>query len=446
VFCFVVALAFVAVPGTPRGAGAVPSVASGECTAKVDGRTPDAIEDAVDDAEPGDTVCVRSGVYDSGAVELRRSGKPEAPIEVRALGRVVLRNVRMDASHLRFIGFEITSGDDAGNEPTPGISLRGRGLVVSRNFVHDTAGDGIACARRPPSCVETVISRNTVQRADGTGIVVLGRDDRVVRNDVSESIRLRANDADGIRFFGSGHLIRSNRVHDISDDGYLGDAPHTDCFQTFDNGKPPTSDVVIDGNICDNVDHQCLIATAARSGELGEIGRSRSLEFTNNICRNHGSQGVLVEQFPDVVVAHNAFAETIQFRAASFLDGSSGGAFVNNIVDGNYFAYEVDEASAPGWSAAGNLRARGRPGLPPTEGGVESVDLVFAATPEVPVEGRYAPDGGSSVVDAGVPVPGIDRDFAGRRRPLDGRGTGVAVPDVGPYEYRVDQLGIHQQK
>ncbi len=447
--CLVVALAFAPGPGTPEGAGPGPSFAGVECTATVNGRTPQAIEDAVADAAPGDVVCIRPGVYDSGADEIRTSGKPDAPIEVRAVGRVVLRNVRIDAKHIRFVGFEIAPppGEMAGDELTPGISLRGTGLVVSRNFVHDTAGDGIACVQRSPSCVEAVISRNTVRRPDGTGIVVLGRDDRVVRNDISESVRIRASDADGIRFFGSGHVIRSNRVHDISDDGYAADAPHTDCFQTFDNGKPPTSDVLIDGNICDNVDHQCLIATAERSAELGVIGRSHSLQFTNNVCRNLGAQGVLVEQFPDVLVAFNAFADTIRFRAAAFLHGSSEGAFLNNIVDGSYLAYELDDSSAPGWAVEGNLRALGSPGVLPTESGVEPVDLLFAAPPDAPVEERYKPGPGSRVIDAGIGVPGIERDLAGTRRPLDGLGTGAAHPDVGPYEYRRDHLeGLQQKK
>jgi hypothetical protein len=438
--CLVVALALVPGPGTSGGArGPAPSFPGSECTATADGRTPRAIEDAVAEAEPGDVVCVRPGVYDSGAVELRRSGKSDAPIEVRALGRVVLENVRIDAKHVSFIGFEITSPPDrAGDGLTPGISLRGTGLVVSDNFVHDTAGDGIACVQRSPSCVDAVISRNTVRGADGTGIVVSGRSNRVARNEVSESVRIRASDADGIRFFGTGHVIRSNRVHDISDDGYPGDAPHTDCFQTFDNGKPPTSDVLIDGNICDNVAHQCLIATAEQSGELGVIGRSHSLRFTNNICRNLGAQGVLVEQFPDVVVAFNAFADTIGFRAASFLSGSSQGAFLNNIVDGSYPAYELDDSSAPGWVAEGNLRALGSPGVPPSETGVETVDLLFAAPSDAPVEVRYAPGPLSRVIDAGVEVSGVERDLAGTRRPLDGLGTGTALPDVGPYEYRRD--------
>lgn len=390
------------------------------------------VEAAVARARPGDVVCFGPGIYGPRPIEITRSGKRGAPIGLQARGPVVVAGFRVRANHVRITGFEVAppAGGATGTSPTPGISLRGAKLVVSDNFVHDTAGDGIACSPTSPSCARALISYNTVRRADGTGIVVFGRDNLVVGNDIAESVRVRASDADGIRFFGTGHVFRANRIHDISDDGYLGDAPHTDCFQTFDNHRPPTVGVVIDANICDNVDHQCLIAEAQRSGN------SRSLQFTNNICRNLGSQALLIRKFPDVLVAFNVFAETIVYRAAFFLDGSSGSTFTNNIVDGNYRAYELDGASSSGWRTDGNLRQAGRPGAPRREAGVENVELLIAG-PEVPLEQRYRPVPGSRVIDAGVAVPGVEHDASGIPRPLDG-GTGEAQADVGPYEYRSD--------
>jgi hypothetical protein len=51
-------------------------------------------------------------------------------------------------------------------------------------------------------------------------------------------------------------------VRDISDEGYPdGDAPHSDCFQTYDSDAPPTFDVVLSGNRRERVGVQCLIAT-----------------------------------------------------------------------------------------------------------------------------------------------------------------------------------------
>ena len=35
------------------------------------------------------------------------------------------------------------------------------------------------------------------------------------------------------------------------------EGPHTDCFQTFDDDKPPTVSATIENNVRHNVDHQC---------------------------------------------------------------------------------------------------------------------------------------------------------------------------------------------
>ena len=66
-------------------------------------------------------------------------------------------------------------------------------------------------------------------------------------------------------------------------------------------------DAIIADNVCRNVDHQCLIATAEEAGEQGDIGRSHGIEFTGNVCEVEGSQAVLVRWFPDVVVQGNSF-------------------------------------------------------------------------------------------------------------------------------------------
>jgi hypothetical protein len=404
-------------------------VGSPGCAQLVTGSNAAEVDAAVGRADPGAVVCVGPGNYGSQPIEVRRSGRRDAPLELRAMGQVVVGGIRVRANHVSITGFEVTPGasDVVDGTPDSGISLRGRRLEVSDNVVHDTLGSGISCEDTPPSCVETVIARNTVRRADGTGIVVFGRDNLVEGNEVAESLRVRASDADGVRFFGRGHVLRSNWIHDISDKGYLRDPPHTDCFQTFDNGRPPTVGTVIDGNICENVDHQCLIAQALRSG------KSRSIRFTNNVCRNGGSQGLLIERFPEVVVAFNAFAETIQYRAAIFRHDSSGGAFINNIVDGPYRAYELDASSRSDWRTERNLRAAERSAGSSKQTGVKSVPLSVAG-PEVPLPQRYLPAPGSPVIDAGVAVQDVDHDALGVPRPCD-RDRGSAHPDVGPYEH-----------
>lgn len=104
-----------------------------------------------------------------------------------------------------------------------------------------------------------------------------------------------------MRFYGSGHRITDNTISDISAEGYHS-PPHPDCFQTLDNSKPPTFDVVISGNTCRNVDAQCLIATGDQDGNRGAPAGVPSITFAGNMCANNGAQAVNVRHWPNVVV------------------------------------------------------------------------------------------------------------------------------------------------
>jgi hypothetical protein len=145
--------------------------------------------------------------------------------------------------------------------------------------------------------------------------------------------------------------IRGNTVFDIKATGYpAGTEPHTDCFQTFDDSRPPTGDVVIADNICRNVDAQCLIATADEAGEQGDVGRSSGIEFTGNTCEIQGSQAVLARFFPDVVVEGNTFSGPGLQSAAVFRESSTGGSFEGNTVPAGVQTVEVDDSSRDGFT------------------------------------------------------------------------------------------------
>jgi hypothetical protein len=321
----VLALAACGVPAPP------PPLPAG-CVA----RDPGAAARALASATGGTTVCLHGDGFRGADLVVASPGTVERPVVLRAPG-VTVRSVTVTADHVVVEGVTTEAGD--------GIVLGGTGLVVRDSTVRDAVLDGISCE---VGCRDVVIERNTVTGTDGTGIIVEGEDIAVRDNLVSGSVRRRAGDADGIRFFGLGISITGNTVTDIKDDGY-DDPPHTDCFQTYDNSRIPTVDAVIENNVCRNVDHQCLIATAEESGRGGEIGRSRGIEFTGNVCDVEGSQAVLVQWLPEVTVRGNSFAGPGLDRAAIFLDGSTGAGFYANTVPAGVVAYEVDETSSPGF-------------------------------------------------------------------------------------------------
>ena len=292
--------------------------------------------EALGGAGPGDTVCLSGdGLRDADLV-LARSGVPGRPVVLSGNGTEVA-SVRVEADHVVVEGV-VTSGD--------GIDLSGEGLVARDNEVRNAALDGISCQR---PCAEVLVEDNTVVGTDGTGILVEGQVITVRGNTVSGSIRREAGDADGIRFFGFQVRLLDNIVTDIKDDGYVGEPPHTDCFQTFDNSRPPTVDAVIRGNVCRNVDAQCLIATAQESGEEGAVGRSHTIDFSDNVCDVEGSQAVLVQWVPEVRVRGNSLAGAQLDRGAIFLDGSTNAEFSGNTVSEGVPPYEIDPASTPGF-------------------------------------------------------------------------------------------------
>jgi hypothetical protein len=290
-------------------------------------------------AEAGHTICVTGDSLRDTDLALHASGTAARPISVVADGTLV-HSVTVTGDNIVVEGFTVEGG--------AGIVLAGNGLVARHNVVRDATDDGISCSR---PCSNAEISDNTVVRADGSGIDVEGQRILVRANLISDSKKIHSADADGIRFFGSDIVIEGNWIADITDAGYVRDAPHTDCFQTFDNSGQPTVRVTISGNICRNVDHQCLIATAEEAGRAELIGRSRDITFTGNMCDVNGSQAVLVRWVPHVRVVSNYLIGPNLDRAAIFLDGSTDAEYVNNTVPTGVLPYEIDENSRPGFNS-----------------------------------------------------------------------------------------------
>lgn len=316
----------------PPGPGAAPG--SPPCTSTA--QTADNARAALDRAGPGDVVCLRGNDLADADLTLTRSGTPQAPVTVVG-DRTAVRSLRVEADHATVQGLATVPGG-------AGIDLAGSGLVVRGNDVRGAVEDGISCL----TCVSSEIVGNTVDGTDGTGILVEGSDLRVRDNTVRGSVRRKADDADGIRFFGDRLTLTGNDISDITHDGYVGDPPHTDCFQTFDNSSPPTVDATITDNTCRNVDDQCLIATAEESGKVGAIGRSHGILFARNRCEVGGSQAVLVQWITDVHILDNVLAGPALDRGAYLGDGSVRGRFFGNTVAPGVRPLQVEDSARAG--------------------------------------------------------------------------------------------------
>jgi hypothetical protein len=289
----------------------------------------------------GDTVCFSGTDLADAEVALTRSGNPAAPITLVANGASV-RSVQINADYVIVEGFTVTNGD--------GVLLKGNGITARNNTIHDTERGGIMC----DPCTEATLESNTISHVATVGIWISGQRAAVHANTIGETFADHS-DADGIRFFGIGHRITDNTITDISARGY-GTPPHPDCFQTYDENGPPTSDVVISGNTCRNVDAQCLIATGDQSGNSGAPSDSPSIIFKNNLCANNGFQAVNLRRWPNVQIIDNRFTGPNMTRAVLIIDGSTGTTVVGNTTIDGVPLVDIDHSSRPGSHIDGGTR------------------------------------------------------------------------------------------
>ena len=293
----------------------------------------DNVQAVLDSAAPGDTLCFSGGGLAGSDLVITRSGTSQSPITLAADGATV-HEVQVKADHVVLEGFTVTDGG--------GVLLEGTGIIARNNSVHDTQQGGITCH----PCTDSTIEFNTMTRAATNGIDITGQRITVHANTINDTVAVHDGDADGMRFYGNGHRITGNTIFDISAEGY-DNPPHPDCFQTLDDGKPPTFDVVISDNTCRNVDAQCLIATGDQDGNSGTPPGVPSIVFENNKCTNNGAQAVNLRRWPGVQVLHNTFSGPNFTRAVLIADGSTGCTVSGNITTGGRPTVDVDESSRP---------------------------------------------------------------------------------------------------
>lgn len=380
--------------------------------------------DTLRSADAGDVICVHQGRYDDPLI-IDRSGTEAARLTVRGLPGASVHSVEVHADHVTVEGFDISGALAAG---TAGVLVDGDRVMVRDNRIHDMVGIGVGCAQtfvgQAPRCVGATIAGNEISDIDGWGIWIWGEGNVVAANDISRLFASVSEDADAIRFFGAGHEIRSNYIHDIDESRAAPDRdPHSDCFQTYDlEGEyAALEDILIDGNVC-STDRHGIIMTQL-TGEM-----ARNIRIQNNVFISNGAAAALIlgdgvgpaVQYQDVIVTNNIITGDIDFHGIQASNGLDL-QVANNIFFGDF---------EPFWG----------PSLDPSNGATTTNNLTATAADfndldDADPRRRYRPATGSAAIDAGLNelAPAVDID--GRARPADGNGDGVATVDIGPYEY-----------
>ncbi|HEX4252061.1 MAG TPA: hypothetical protein VH008_29665 [Pseudonocardia sp.] len=276
--------------GSGIGTGAGDSVLSlANCTKRVgDGAS---LQQALAAATPGQKICA-VGNMGGSRLQVSRSGTPGNPITVIGNGSTPVKGITVDASNV------VVGGFSAVNPQAPGIELTGNNITVRNNTVkHPTGGD-----------------------------------------------------YDGLRFFGSNLKILDNTITDISPDG---SGAHADCMQTFatDAQSPASQNVLINGNRCERIDNQCLIAEGPNSsaGDGSGQGRSANITFTNNTCDVSASQALQIDDVQGMKVTGNTITGKPD-KAFSFQNKATGAVVAaNKIAAGIGYQVGMDSSSQAGY-------------------------------------------------------------------------------------------------
>jgi hypothetical protein len=262
------------------------------------------IQHAANVMQPGNTTIVLAGIYNE-RVSVTTSGQNGKPItfQVLAGATATMQGFEVNANYIRILGFNITNHNQT-DETAWGIYLIGSNNTVIGNNIHDLCAEGIYVSGNgdPNSdgTANNIIVYNSFIRDEMAGGQIEGQTNLVAYNTVSGTLQYSPNcysrdgaDADGFRFFGNGHVFRSNTLENIPVPGsQYNPNPHTDCFQTWG----PATNMTFDSNWC-----QWPVPANVGGGATNEIGMVENsagtvsnLLFTNNVFVDM-YQGLLVD-------------------------------------------------------------------------------------------------------------------------------------------------------
>jgi hypothetical protein len=289
----------------------------------------------------GETCYVFEGYYPEH-VTMQESGVEGSPITFKAVGKVTMNGFTVHADYITIDGFEITDTEDYW-ETGWGIFYQGAYGIIQNNYVYYATRGGItvfAKAGEGASTNHVVVKNNRLYRNALVGIEVHGRDNLVEGNEIwgtiqqhPKSTEKNGNDADGISFFGSGHVIRKNFIHDILYGIPENINPHIDCFQTWsDSNKEAASNVIIEQNRCINLQAQ----SAYEVGQGFMMGNASDIIIRNNLIEAFRGANI-IKNSQNILIINNTFIGNPDSSLVSFypnavgFNHSSSGSVINNI-------------------------------------------------------------------------------------------------------------------
>lgn len=394
------------------------------------------IQKAANTVTAGSIVLVQAGNY-AERVTLNRSGSVAAPITFAAQGTVVMRGFTVTANYVTIRGFEITNTPDDSRNGM-GIWLKGSGCLLENNYIHYATRGGIQLYVEPgyeTLTANCIVRNNRLYKNSQFGINVRGRNHLIEGNEIWGTIQYHPGwinspsyvDADGIRFHGSGHTFRGNYVHDILYAAVENNAPHIDCFQTFQAlpYQEAASNVTFERNRCENAQSQ----TSLEVGKGFMLQNANGIIIRNNII--HAYVGVKADTgSTNLTILNNTFTSNVSLTTAHNPSGISLTNVVSAVIKNNIFfnlpghiIYLVNSTVA----SSKNLAYRNDGKSLWSSNTYSHVNDLWGVNPMFVSTTNFHLTVGSPAIDTGVNVTLIN-DFDGNVRP---RGAGY---DIGAFE------------
>lgn len=382
----------------------------------------------------GDFCKVTSGQYNERII-IKISGSLNAPITFFADGNVIMQGFSITASYITINGFEIT---DTPNDNTKGFGIwisTGSYCNIINNYIHYATRGGITCEAATSTCT---IKNNRLYRNAMHGIDLSGTNHLVEGNEVWGTIQHHPKwtnppsyvDADGIKFFGTGHTIRKNYIHDINYGVPENVDPHIDCFQTFsDSYHPAANNVIIEQNKCVNM-------TAQGPNEQGHAVMLKSASYItirNNIFQTFSGVETGGGGNSYLRIFNNTFSGSLSSNLSFYPVGINLVDAPNCIIKNNVFydrpshiIYLVG-TSSQGLDVGYDLIYRSdgqKPWGSPYPNDLWNVDPKFVNA----AQNDFRLSTGSPCIDAGTALSDVSNDFDGNPR------TQGSKYDIGAYE------------
>ncbi len=394
------------------------------------------IQKAADIMTAGDTVYVNAGTYNE-RVAMHSSGNSGAMISFIANGTVKMHGFSIYADYIRVKGLNITSVASGWTTIAYGIYIHGDYCIVEDNYIYYCPNSGIATGAASSGCT---IRNNKLQRNTLAGMEIDGTNHIIENNEIWDTIvyhnptqSMLTQDSNGAFFHGSGHIFRSNYIHDInftnpeSRDYH----PHIDAFQTWYGA----SNILFEKNLivmpeyvdetgnslagwmlagADNITIKNNIVVTHRGTETGGGGCS-NLNILNNVfvgsldypADSGWPGGIMLENAPYSTVRNNIIYN--QVNQSIYLVGST----FTDLDIGNNLTYRSNGTTPSAYTYT-----------------TQSSDLWGVDPRFVNSSTRdYSLQSDSPAIDAGATLSEVTDDYDGNSRP-----KGSAY-DIGAYEY-----------